>query len=174
MKLLGVEIQNNLGWDIQVKNMISRASKRLFIFYVLRKYGAPAEDLLAVFQAYIRPILEYACAVWHSALTKHQTHQIERIQKRICKIILAEEYQSYEAALQHLKITSLEDRRKDMVLKFGQQVLSSERHRHLLPDQRSRAYNLRRSNTFPEPLCKTNRLQNSTIPYVIKLLNDCC
>ena len=174
MKLLGVEIQNNLGWDIQVKNMISRASKRLFILYVLRKYGAPAEDLLAVFQTYIRPILEYACAVWHSALTKHQTHQIERIQKRICKIILAEEYQSYEAALQHLKITSLEDRRKDMVLKFGQQVLSSERHRHLLPDQRSRAYNLRRSNTFPEPLCKTNRLQNSTIPYVIKLLNDDC
>ena len=59
MKLLGVEIQYNLGWDIQVKNMISRASKRLFILYVLRKYGAPAADLLAVFQTYIRPILEY-------------------------------------------------------------------------------------------------------------------
>ena len=27
MKLLGLEIQNNLGWNIQVKNMISRASR---------------------------------------------------------------------------------------------------------------------------------------------------
>ena len=43
MKLLGLEIQNNLGWDIQVRNMISRAGRRLFILYTLRKFGAPVD-----------------------------------------------------------------------------------------------------------------------------------
>ena len=50
MKLLGFEIQNNLEWDIQVKNMISRTGRRLFILYTLRQFGAPVEDMLAVFQ----------------------------------------------------------------------------------------------------------------------------
>ena len=47
---LGLEIQNNLGWDIQVRNMISRAGRRLFILYTLRKFGAPVEDMMAIFQ----------------------------------------------------------------------------------------------------------------------------
>ena len=126
MKLLGLEIQNNLGWDIQVRNMISRAGRRLFILYTLRKFGAPVEDMLAVFQTYIRPILEYACAVWHPALTKQQSHQLERIQKRSCKIILGNNYQDYQSALQELNITSPADRRENLILKFGQQVLNSD------------------------------------------------
>ena len=43
----------------------------------LRKDAALVEDMLAIFQIYIRPILEYACAVWHAALTKHQSQQKE-------------------------------------------------------------------------------------------------
>ncbi len=62
--------------------------------------------MLAFFHTYNRPILEYACAVWHPALTKHQSHQIE--QKGICKIILGKGYLSYEFALQTLSITTLE------------------------------------------------------------------
>ena len=137
MKLLGLEIQNNLGWDIQVRNMISRAGRLLFILYTLHKFGVPEEDMLAVFQTYVRPILEYACAVWHPALTKLQSHQLERIQKRSCKIILGNNYQDYQSALKDLNITSLADRRENLILKFGQQDLNSESHRHLLLDQRS-------------------------------------
>ena len=69
MKLLGLEIQNNLGWNIQVRNMISNtkqsgmehsskkhdfsAGRRLFILYTLRNFWAPVEDMLAVFQTYV-------------------------------------------------------------------------------------------------------------------------
>ena len=77
-KLLGLEIQINLGWDIQVKDMVSRASRRLFMIYILRKHAAPVEDMLTIFHTYIRPILEYACAVWLPAITKYQCHQLER------------------------------------------------------------------------------------------------
>ena len=142
------------------------------MLYALRKHAAPVEDMLAIFQTYIRPILEYACAVWHSSLTKTQSHQIERIQKRTCKIILGNNYHDlYESALRELNITSLDNRREELVLKFGQHVLNSKKHRHLLPEQRSIKYNLRHINSFHKPLCKTNRYQNSTIPYITNKLN---
>ena len=171
-KLLGLEIQNNLGWDIQVKNMVSRASRRLFMLYILCKHAAPIEDMLTIFQTYIRPILEYACAVWHPALTKQQSYQLERIQKRTAKIILGNRYVNYESALHDLKLHSLADRRNELVLKFGQQVLNSERHRHMLPTQRSVDYNLRHRNRFSQPRCKTERFQKSTIPFIINQLNN--
>ena len=151
--------------------MISRASRRLFMLYALRKHAAPVQDMLAIFQTYIRPILEYSCAVWHPSLTNLQISQIEKIQKRTCRIILGNDYQDYESALRELNITSLANRREDLVLKFGQHVLNSERHRHLLPEERPNKYNLRHSSAFQEPLCKTNRYQNSTIPYITHKLN---
>ena len=40
MKLLGLEIQKYLGWDIQVRNMISRSGRRLFILYTLRIWSS--------------------------------------------------------------------------------------------------------------------------------------
>jgi len=35
----------------------------------------------------IRPVLEYACPVWHSGLTIEHRNRIEAIQKRVCRII---------------------------------------------------------------------------------------
>lgn len=173
MKLLGLVIQNNLGWDIQVKNMISRASKRLFLLYSLRGFAAPVEDMLTIYQIYIRPLLEYACAVWHSSLTKQQSYQLEKIQKRSCRIILGKEYHHYEHALTLLNLTSLSQRREDLVLKFGQQILQSDRHRHLLPREKTNYFNLRHKTRFELPKMRTNRYQNSTVPFVIQKLNSC-
>ena len=47
----------------------------------------------------MRPIVEYASPVWHSGQYIQQTKQIERIQKRTCRIILSPAYASYEDAL---------------------------------------------------------------------------
>jgi len=35
----------------------------------------------------IRPVLEYACPVWHNSLTTEQSDRIETIQKRTLKVI---------------------------------------------------------------------------------------
>ena len=72
MKLLGVTLQSNLNWDVQVSQMISKASRRMYMLYVLRRFGASAADLSSVFRMYVRPIVEYASPLWYSSLTKHQ------------------------------------------------------------------------------------------------------
>ncbi|XP_072023126.1 uncharacterized protein [Amphiura filiformis] len=87
-KILGLSIQSNLSWDIQVNNMISKGSRRLYMLNRFKRLGLPVEDLVHVFVSYVRPVVEYATPVWHSSLTAEQSDRLENIQKRACPIIL--------------------------------------------------------------------------------------
>ena len=57
--------------------IVTKTSKRLHILRVLRRGGIPQHDLIAIYYALIRSILEYCCPVWHCGLPKHQSEQIE-------------------------------------------------------------------------------------------------
>ena len=102
MRLVGVTI-HNLSWDIQTNHMISRASKRIML-YVLKRFRASVADLTAVYQMYIRHVLEYTSPLWHSSITKHQIDHIELIQKRACHIILESHNKSCAKALKTLEL----------------------------------------------------------------------
>ena len=86
-KVLGVTIQTNLQWDLHVNEIVGKASKRLHILRVLKRSGAPQHDLLRVYIALIRSVLEYCCPVWHSSLSVQLLERIERVQKRALRII---------------------------------------------------------------------------------------
>ena len=45
------------------------------------------DDLLAFYCSVIRPILEYGAEIWNGSLTQEQKKSIERIQKRVLRII---------------------------------------------------------------------------------------
>ena len=62
-KVLGITIQSNLKWDSHVNEIVGKASKRLHILRVLKRSGAPPHDLLRVYIALIRSVLEYCCPV---------------------------------------------------------------------------------------------------------------
>ena len=174
MKLLGVTLQSNLSWDIQVNQMISKAAKRMYMLYVLRRFMASAEDLTSVFRMYVRPILEYASPLWHSSITKQQADQLELIQKRACRIILGNQYESYAKALKQLELCSLVERREHLLHGFGQSILNSDRHRAMLPSSKHTRHgrNLRTSNQLDPPRCRTTRYRKSTIPAAVDRLNS--
>ena len=68
-KVPGLVIQDNLKWNDENTCMIvSKASKRLHIIRVLRRGGVSAADLLVIYVALVRSVLEYCCVVWHNAL----------------------------------------------------------------------------------------------------------
>ena len=174
MKLLGVTIQNNLSWDIQVSQMVSRAARRMYMLYVLKRFNASAADLTAVYQMYIRPVLEYASPLWHSCITSKQIDQMELIQKRACRIILGGQYRSYAEALQLLKLCSLVERREQLLRGFGEKLLKSERHASMLPQPKKNRHgrNLRSAHQLDPPKCRTARYRKSTIPAVVDRLNN--
>ena len=61
-------------------------------------------------------MLELAVPVWHSGLTLKETADIERIQKVAFRIILREQYISYQQACSALSSPTLEQRRETLCL----------------------------------------------------------
>ena len=45
--------------------IVSKASKRLHNIRVLRRGGVIIADLVAIYVALVRSVLEYCCVVWH-------------------------------------------------------------------------------------------------------------
>ena len=54
---------------------------------LLKRSGMTSDDLLYYYKSVIRPVTEYACAVWHSGITVEQRDQLEAIQRRAVQII---------------------------------------------------------------------------------------
>ena len=64
----------------------------------------------------VRSILEYCAQVWHGNLTKDQSRDLERIQKRAVRIIFPE--LTYDEALLKCNLVTLESHQEEMCLKL--------------------------------------------------------
>ena len=62
-KVLGVTIQSHLKWDLHINDIVAKALKRLHILHVLKRGKVPPADLLKVYFALSRSVLEYCCSV---------------------------------------------------------------------------------------------------------------
>ena len=62
-KLLGVVIPSDLTWSTHIDVIRAKASTRLYASRILKTCGAPPKDIMSVYPAFIRPVLEYACQV---------------------------------------------------------------------------------------------------------------
>jgi len=77
-KLLGVYIESSLGWSTHVNSIVKKTTSRLYFLKQLKKAGLSSNQLLHYYTSVIHPVLEYSAPAWHYALTKEQTHQIEK------------------------------------------------------------------------------------------------
>ena len=172
-KVLGVTIQNNLKWDSHINEVVAKASKRLHILRVLKRggvppAGVPPADLLKVYFALIRSVLEYCCPVWHNALPVKLSDSIERVQKRALRIIYPTLH--YQQALVTSGCVSLHTRRKELCSKLFTKIKEPESClRHLVPLTRSQAHgrSLRNKDRPSLISCKTehnNKLFSSDVP----------
>ncbi|XP_078682182.1 uncharacterized protein LOC144916733 [Branchiostoma floridae x Branchiostoma belcheri] len=167
--LLGVWLQANLKWETNVTKMLNKANGRLFLLRRLKHFNLPVNDLLQVYKSYVRPVVEYCAPVWHPGLTSSQSARLERIQKRALRTILRGQYVDYNSALHTTGLQSLSSRRTDLCRKFASKI-----NPDLLPPRGSEEHgrNTRNANKLRTVKCRTNRYQNSTIPYLIRLLNE--
>jgi hypothetical protein len=147
--------------------MLQKISKRYYIIFQLAKIGIAHREIVMIYCAIIRSVLEYACVVWHSGLTIAQSEDIERVQKRCLRIIYPE--LSYKDALFVAGLDKLCDRREDLarnLFKDMQQpnhILNS-----LIPLRSSCNIDTRDKYLYSLPAAKTKRYSNSFIPYCIR------
>jgi hypothetical protein len=165
-KLLGVCIDNNLKWDSHVNAICSKASSRLYFLKLLKRSSVSKNDLLHFYVSFIRPVLEYACPVWHTSLTVEQTNRIEHIQRRTLLIIYG--VKDYTAICNTLELPTLFERRESLSKSFFKSILEVNSCLHyLLPDSRNINIisKLRHANLYIPPTAKTSRYKHSFLPY---------
>ena len=118
---------------------MAKASKRLHTLCVLKCGGVSPADLLKVYFALIRSVLEYCCPVWHNALPVKLSDSIERVQKRALRIIFPALH--YQEALATTGSVSLHTRRMELCTKLFTKMKEPESClRHRAPPTRSQAH----------------------------------
>ena len=142
----------------------------MIILRNLFQFGVPRNDLIHIYILYIRSVLEQSAVVWHSSLTEGERLDLERVQKVALRLILKEDYLSYSHALEITGLPTLESRRKHLCLQFAKKCVLSEATKDMFPlNQHTRG--TRKPEKYHVPFARTDRLKNSAIPYMARLLN---
>ena len=137
----------------------------------LSQFGASREDLKIIYISYVRSVLEQSAVVWHFGLTEENRHDLERVQKSACKLILRRKYEDYTKVLDILDLEDLEQRRYKLCKVFA---CKAERNGSIKcePNDNCHVIKLRKTDRFKVIFCKTDRYKNSAIPGMQVLLNE--
>ena len=76
-KLLSVYINRSLKWDERLRSICNKAASRIHFLKQLKRSSLGPDDLFHFYATMIRPVLEYACPVWHSGLTVEHRNRID-------------------------------------------------------------------------------------------------
>ena len=128
------------------------------------------EDLVLIYNQYIRSILEFNSNVWFSNLTNEEREDIERVQRVACQIILKDDYQNYNQALEKLKLQNLSDRRQMLAVRFADKCIKSDRFKDLFP-LNTNPTGVRNIKKYAVKFAQTDRLKDSSIPAMQRLMN---
>ena len=143
------------------------AYARMTILRKLNAFEVAMEDLIMIYILFIRSRLEYSAVVWHSSITGGERIELERVQKVALRLILREEYDNYQHALEMSNLETLETRRKALCLKFAKKCSKSEHSQDLFPLNPNHHH-----EKYFVTFAKTDRLKDSAIPYMQRLLNS--
>ena len=137
------------------------------MIYQLKRAGINQYDLIRKYVSVVRPVVEYACPVWQSNLSKYLSDNMEIIQKRCLKTIFPG-YQ-YENILQMVNLPTLHRRRDELCRAYFAKMKSRDHKLNaLVPNGQSVPYVLRLCNKLPISRAKTNRYKNSLIPRCLE------
>ena len=158
--LLGVVINDRLTWESNTEFIVKKAYKkmRMIILQNLFKFGLPVVELIHIYILYIRSVADSLA--------------IEGIQKVALKIILNDNYEDYTQALMVTGLPTLKQRRITLCKKFAVKCVKNEKTSHMFPLSQHNIANTRHHEKFFVQPARTERLKNSAIPYMQRLLNS--
>jgi len=154
LKLLGVTLTSDMKWNQHIDNILTKASKRVFILRNLRRAGCPSNLTTRAYCAFIRSIILYAFPCFCNA-SSYLLLKLERLEKRCFRIISSD-----------FQMRPLRDISNSICAKLFQEVLSCDAHplRELFtPNEDSRI--LRHSKTLKAPFAKTKRFGSSFVKF---------
>ena len=105
---------------------------------------------------------------WMSHNCTHRGDTLERIQKSAFRIILGQNYVSYNKSLEYLKLDTLADRRKQLCLSFARKASKDSKFKVWFSNLTKPT---RTDPSFALPRTRTAAYEKSPLVYLTKLLN---
>ena len=172
-KLLGTVITDKLDWDKNTEAIVKEANKRMSFLHKSSKFTTNRNDLKKIYILQVRSKLEQSAVVWHSSLTQKCKSKLERVQKSALRVILGPRYINYSDALLKLNLETLDERRKNLCLKFAKKCLSVDKFKKMFPlNEKSHKMRKRNNERFKVNKSLTERHKASAIPFMQRLLNE--
>ena len=167
---LGVEIDSSFKFSKQAQIASKKANKILGL--ICRKMGARLKEVVVpLYQALVRPHLEYAVQFWRPFLKK-DINLLEKVQRRATRVVSNLRSVDYSERLSILNLFSLERRRDrgDLIETF--KILNGiDKIGHsvfeLCNDSVTRGHNFK----LRKPKCRTNARYNFFSSRVVNMWN---
>ena len=139
----------------------------MYCIILLSRARVSQADIVQVYCSIIRSVLEYACPVWHPGLTKLQTNDIERVQRRCLKFIFPT--LSYAEALSTSGLETLAERRDKITRQLFQEIKYPAHILHNILPKRENTSSIVLRDSYPYhiPITKPTRYGRAFIPYCI-------
>jgi hypothetical protein len=136
-------------------------------------FGSTIEEMVDLWKIYCLSVLDQSCVVWGSGLTIENEQDLERTQKTFAKLVLQENFTTYNEALEKLGLQNLKLRRKYLTLRFAKRSLADGHFKDLIvkrkPDHKMET---RKRNFYEVTHANTQRFKNSPIITMQHLLNE--
>jgi hypothetical protein len=108
-KDLGILFSNKLTFDDHIDSIVKKANRQLGIITKIFK-SRRASIIIPLYKTFVRPHLEYNSIIW-SPHTKKNDKKIEKIQKRMLKLVNGSKSMTYVQKLKKHSLLSLQARR---------------------------------------------------------------
>ena len=172
LRILGVLVQDDLGWRSQVNEMVKRASKTIWVLRRMKALGVDQPTLTEYWKSEGRVHLEMACPVWHSGLTTGQSRDLDRAQRMAMAAIAGRWEPSHSGQLRQLGLEALAPRRVRISRTFAERTAKDSRHMDLFVPSGARPRKGKIVKTYREQVSRTATHFNSALPYLTRLLNS--
>ena len=172
IRLLGIQLTTDLKWNSNTKSVCKKAMSKMWLLRRMKMINLEPQIILEYYLKEIRVLAEQGVPIWNSGLTVQQTRDLERIQKVALKIILAENYGTYENACKIFNLEKMSDRRLAISTNYAVKLFKSERSNQFFTHAKQKT-NQRHGNDrlVVEKMSRTKRCYNAPHNYLSRLVN---
>ena len=172
LKLVAFTFGSTPGAGAHVESIRNKFRRKVWLLYNLRRAGFKGRNLYRLYCCYLRSIIEYCSAVYHSLLGAGQAEVLEKLHRHAIRICYGFECR-VERIMEENHIESLEERRVRRVDAFIRKALRSERFgARWFPQRVETPHNLRRRRHFQETRAMSLRRFRSPLAYMRRRANE--
>ena len=124
VKLLGLNISIDLKWTCHMSQSSSKVSAWLYYLKQLKRASIATKEIINFFSTCIRPVIEYACPVFHNSLPSYLSSQMSL---RACRsapweLLILSHARTYQEALGLASLETLFERGQVQTVKLFQNI----------------------------------------------------